>query len=93
MLQREYHVPVLAPNNITIFNSKAVEFSGVKILVILRMRMAANKVTNIYRLFSIIIELQTNGQVPYILSMSYIQFLHNYIFFFINPKYSNIFGM
>jgi len=60
LLNGENQVPVFAPDNVAILKSEAVELSRIKILVVLRMRMATDKITNINSLNRIIAECQAN---------------------------------
>lgn len=59
-LNRENQVPIFTPDNIAIIKSEAVELSRVEILVILWMRMATDKITNVNSLNRIIAECQAN---------------------------------
>ena len=60
LLNGENQVPVFTPDNIAILKSEAVELSRIKILIVLRMRMATDKITNINSLNRIIAECQAN---------------------------------
>ena len=60
LLNGENQVPVFAPYNVAILKSEAVELSRIKILIVLRMRMATDKITNINSLNRIIAECQAN---------------------------------
>lgn len=60
LLNGENQVPVFAPDNVAILKSEAVELSRIKVLVVLRMRMATDKITNINSLNRIIAECQAN---------------------------------
>ena len=60
LLNGENQVPVFTPDNVAILKSEAVELSRIKILVVLRMRMATDKITNINSLNRIIAECQAN---------------------------------
>jgi len=71
----EYQVPVLTPDHIAIVNSETVEFTGVKIFVVLRMWMTADKISDINQLCCIVAECQINCQVSCIFSLYNIQFL------------------
>ena len=56
LLNRENQVPVFTPDNIAILKSETIKLSRIKILVVLRMRMATDKITNINSLNRIIAE-------------------------------------
>ena len=60
LLNGENQVPVFTPDNIAILKSEAVELSRIEILIVLRMRMATDKITNINSLNRIIAECQAN---------------------------------
>ena len=56
LFDRENQVPIFTPYYISIFKSKAIKFSWVKILIVLRMWMTTNKITYIYGLYCIVTE-------------------------------------
>ena len=60
LLNGENQVPVFTPDNVAILKSEAIELARVKILIVLRMRMATDKITNITSLNRIIAECQAN---------------------------------
>ena len=60
LLNGENQVPVFTPDNVAILKSEAVELSRIKILIVLRMRMATDKITNVNSLNRIIAECQAN---------------------------------
>ena len=60
LLNGENQVPVFTPDNVTILNRKTVELARIEILVVLRMRVTANEITNINSLNRIIAECQAN---------------------------------
>lgn len=47
LLNGENQVPVFTPDNVAILKRKAVKLSRIKILIVLRMRMATDKITNV----------------------------------------------
>ena len=64
-------IPILAPNHITVFDGKTLEFLWVKILVVLRMRVTANKIANINDRGAAIVEHQLYPQIAKICSLNY----------------------
>ena len=60
LLNGENQVPVFTPDNVAILKSEAVKLSRIKILIVLRMRMATDKITNVNSLNRIIAECQAN---------------------------------
>ena len=60
LLNRENQVPTFTPYNVAILKSEALKLSRVKVLVVLRMRMATDKITNVNSLNRIIAECQAN---------------------------------
>ena len=58
MLNREYQVPVLSPNDVAAINGETAELTGIKILVVLRMWVTADEVTNINHPGGIVAECQ-----------------------------------
>ena len=44
----EHQIPIATPNNIAVVNGERTEFFGIKILVVLRMGMSSDEVTNIH---------------------------------------------
>ena len=60
LLNGENQVPILTPDNVAILKSEAIELSRVEILIVLWMRMATDKITNINSLNRIIAECQAN---------------------------------
>lgn len=86
LLDGEHQIPILSPNDISVFNGKTTELSTVKILVILRMRMTTNELAHIHNLRSIIAECKADRQVAHSGSVGNIQSVHvsaSYIFFLI----------
>ena len=60
LLNGENQVPVFTPDNVAILKSEAIELLRIKILIVLRMWMATDKITNINSLNRIIAECQAN---------------------------------
>ena len=60
LLNGENQVPVFTPDNVAILKSEALKLSRVKIFIVLRMRMATDKITNVNSLNRIIAECQAN---------------------------------
>ena len=60
LLYRENQIPTFTPYNVAILKRKAVKLSRIKILIVLRMRMATDKITNVNSLNRIIAECQAN---------------------------------
>ena len=58
LLDREYQVPVLSPNDVAAINGETAELTGIKILVVLRMWVTADEVTNINHPGGIVAECQ-----------------------------------
>ena len=85
VLNREHDVPVLTPYNVTVLYREAVEPTGVEVFVILRMRMATDVLTHIYRLRGAVAEPQENRQVSHRRRRGYVQSIihRSYSFFFI----------
>ena len=50
LLDGEYQVPVLSPDDVTVFYLELSELAFVKILIVLRVRILANKVADINHL-------------------------------------------
>ena len=67
LLQREYQIPILAPNNVSVFYCKTIELLWVKVFVVLRMRMPTYEIADIYRLFGIVAECKTYAEIACIL--------------------------
>ena len=67
LLHGEYQVPVLAPHNVAVLDGESAKLAWVKVLVVLRMRVAADEITYVYRLHRAIVESQTDRQVARIL--------------------------
>ena len=59
----ENQIPILAPDNIAVFNGKSVELTFIQIFVILRVRMSANIVADINCTHSIVAKPKVNRQV------------------------------
>ena len=76
LFDREHQIPILAPYDISIFNGKTLELTGVKIFVILRMRMPTNEFTHIHFLCGIVTECQKDSQITRISSICNVQSVH-----------------
>ena len=46
LLHWKYHIPILAPHDVAVFKNKLLKFLFIKILVVLRMGMTMNEITN-----------------------------------------------
>ena len=77
LLNREHQVPILAPNDIAVLNGEAVELSGIKVFVVLRMRMTTNEVSHIHNLYRVVAEGQRNGQISCILGFDDMVIIHH----------------
>lgn len=76
LLHREYQIPILAPNNVSVFYCKTIELLWVKVFVVLRMRMPTYEIADIYCLFGIVAECKADTKVSYVFCFNYIQFTH-----------------
>ena len=76
LIDREYQIPIFAPNNIAILDGETAELARVKILIILRVWMAADKITNIHNLSCVVVKVKTNTQIPSILGPNDIDLFH-----------------
>ena len=83
LLNREYEVPIFAPNDIAILQLEGVEEFFVKILVVLGMWMTTDIVTDIHNARGVVVEEQVHRQVAYGLCLCYVQCSHNYNLSFI----------
>ena len=86
LLDGEHQIPILSPNDISVFNGKTTELSTVKILVVLRMWMTTDEFAHIHDLRSIIAECKANRRIAHDGSAGNIQSVHasaSYIFFLI----------
>ena len=76
IFNRKNQVPILSPYNITVLDGEAAKFAWIEILVVLRMRMATDKIANINNLLGIIAERKTNCQIACILCFDDINSIH-----------------
>ena len=84
----EHEIPILSPYNVAILNIKTIELTFVEILIVLRMRVTTDEVTNIYRLHGIVAKPKAYRQVTSIFCLCDIQSAHS-----MSPKYSKILGI
>jgi hypothetical protein len=80
LLDGKYQVPILTPNDITVFDSEAAEFAGIEVLIILRMRVATDKIAYIHSLRGIVAECQVDSQVACVLCFNNLKSLHHHFF-------------
>ena len=59
----EHQVPILTPDNVSIFDGETLEFPRVEILVVLRMRMEPDELPYIHGSLSIVAECQIDSQI------------------------------
>jgi len=77
LFYREYQVPVLSPNYVATVNGETAELTGVKIFVVLWVRVTANEVANINHSGGIVAECQANGKIACILCFCDVNSLHS----------------
>lgn len=63
LLHWKYHIPILSPHDVAVFKNKLLKFLFIKILVVLRMGMTMNEITNVYGLVFVVAENQFNTQI------------------------------
>ena len=56
LLDGEYQIPIATPDDVATVEGKGAEFLGVKVFVVLRMRVAADVVANIHRAIGAVAE-------------------------------------
>jgi len=76
MLDWKNHIPVLAPHDVAVVNGEAAELAGVEVLVVLRMGVATDEVTDVYSPHGVVAECQADGQVAHVLSLDDEKSLH-----------------
>ena len=73
LLDGEYQVPVAPPDNVATVEGEGAELFGVKVLVVLRMRVATDVVTHIDRTVGAVAENQPHLQSAKVESLCYVQ--------------------
>lgn len=63
LLDGEYQVPVLSPDDVTVFYLELSELALVKILIVLRMWILADKIANIDHLQSVVAKRQAHRKI------------------------------
>lgn len=63
LLDGEYQVPILPPNNVSVFYLKLSKLALVKVLIVLRVRILTNKITDIDHLRGIVAERQAHRKI------------------------------
>ena len=76
ILDGENHVPVLAPNDVSVVDGEAAELAGVEVFVVLRVGVAADEVPDVHRPHGIVAERQADSQVTHVLSLGDEKSLH-----------------
>lgn len=79
LFNREDEIPIFTPNYIAILDTKLTEMAWLKILVVLRMWMAADKTANVHNLCGVVTERQPNRRISEILSSDDNNLAHSYI--------------
>ena len=72
LLYRENQIPVLAPNDVAVFQLERTELARVKVLVVLWMRMLTNELTDVHNLSGLVAKRQLYRQVAGIRRIGYV---------------------
>lgn len=72
LLNREYQVPVATPDDVATVKGESAELLGVKVFVVLRMRVPTDVVADIHRAVSAVAENQPHLQPAKVNSIRYI---------------------
>ena len=79
IFNRKYQIPVFAPDNVAVVYHKSTKQILIKVLVVLRMRMLANKLTYVDDALMSVIERQPHTKIASIFCRNNKNVLHNYI--------------
>lgn len=72
LLDGEYQVPVAAPDDVAAVEGERAELLGVKVFVVLRMRMPADIVSHVHRAVGAVTENQSHLQPAKVNSFCYV---------------------
>jgi len=72
LLYRKHQVPVLAPNDIAVFQLERAELTGIKVLVVLRMRVLTDELTDVHDLSGLVAKRQFYRQIAGIRRIGYV---------------------
>jgi len=72
LLYWEHQIPVLAPDDVAVFQFERAELARVKVLVVLRMRMLTDELTDVHNLSGLIAKRQLYRQVAGIRRIGYV---------------------
>ena len=76
MLQWKNQIPILAPDNVSVLDSETAKFAWVKVFVVLRMRVSADELAYVHRLYSIVVERQADGKVALVFGLDDVKSFH-----------------